>query len=178
VVAVALQEITTILDDEFVWAMLMAGDGSTHRTQSFFDLRMRVCYCGELVNLHLVTILMFECHYVNNIFNLIAKFIDALYVKWCVKQIGMSSDGENTMMGHHAGVVTRIVACAENKVLRIWCAPHQMDIVVKAATEGIDDGMWAYTYFCVPTCVGQPDHQYEHQVPEEDELMGAPRSPC
>jgi len=30
-VVVMLQEITTILDDESVWAMLLVGDGSTHR---------------------------------------------------------------------------------------------------------------------------------------------------
>jgi hexokinase len=58
--------------------MLLIDDGSTHHKQSFFDLRMRVCYSGELVNLHLVAISMFECHSAKNIFNLIAKFMDAL----------------------------------------------------------------------------------------------------
>jgi hypothetical protein len=38
-VIVALQQIALILDDELVWAMSLAGDGSTHRGQSFFDLR-------------------------------------------------------------------------------------------------------------------------------------------
>lgn len=61
----------------------------------------------------------------------------------------MSSDGENTMMGRHVGIVTRIVACTENEMLRIWCALHQMDIVFKATAEGIDNDIWvkfAYTY--------------------------------
>jgi hypothetical protein len=49
-----------MVDHEFVWAMLLAGDGSTHYGQSFFDLRLRVCYRGNLVNLHLVAMLMFE----------------------------------------------------------------------------------------------------------------------
>jgi hypothetical protein len=35
-----------------------------------------------------------------------------------VKLIGMSTDDENTMIGRHAGVVTRIVAHAEHKV--VW----------------------------------------------------------
>lgn len=111
---------------------------------------MRVYYHGELVNLHLITIPMFERHSAKNIFNLIAKFMDVLYIKWRAKLIGMLSNDENTMTSRHAGVFTRIVACVENKVLCIWCALHQMDIVVKAATEGIDDGIWvkfAYTYF-------------------------------
>jgi hypothetical protein len=86
---------------------------------------------------------------VHNIFNLITKFMDALYAKWRAKRIGMSSDGENTMTGRHSGVVTRIVACAENDVLHVWCAPHQNEIVVKAAAEGIQDGIYvkqAYTF--------------------------------
>jgi hypothetical protein len=147
---VALSKIATILDDESVWAMSLVGDESMHCGQLFFDLRLQVCYHGELVNLHLVAILMFEHHLELNIFNMIAKVMDALYVKWRAKLIGMSSDGENTMMGHHASMVTCIVTCAENEVLCIWCAPHHIDIVVKATAEGIDDGIWvkfAYKYF-------------------------------
>jgi hypothetical protein len=68
--------------------------------------------------------------------------MDALYAKWRAKLIGMSPDGEKTMTGRHYGVVTRIFACAEKDVLRIWCAPHQFNIVVKAAAEGIKDGIY------------------------------------
>jgi hypothetical protein len=148
-VAVALQQIALILGDESVWAMSLAGDGSTHRGQSFFDLRLRVCYRGDLVNLHLVALPMFERHSAVNIFNLIAKFMDAMYSKWRSKLIGVSTDGENTMIGRHAGIVTRLIACADNNVLRIWCAPHQIDIVVKAAVKAIDNGVWVkqvYTF--------------------------------
>jgi hypothetical protein len=85
-----------------------------------------------------------------NIFNLITKFIDALYKKWRSKLIGVLTDDENTMTGRHAGVVTRLVACADNNVLRIWCTPHQINIVVKAAIKAIDNGVWVkhvYTFF-------------------------------
>jgi len=67
--------------------------------------------------------------------------MDALYIKWCAKLIGVSTDGENTMTGRHADVVTRLVDCADNDVLRIWCAPHQIDIVVKATAKGINNGV-------------------------------------
>ncbi len=91
---------------------------------------------------------MFERHMALNVFNMINKFMDALYSKWCTKLIDMSTDGENTMCWH-ASVVTRIVTCAEHKVLQIWCAPHQINIVVKASTKSINDGNWvkfAYTF--------------------------------
>jgi hypothetical protein len=121
--------------------MSLAGDESTHRGQSFFDLRLRVYYRGDLVNLHFVALPMFERHSAMNIFNLITKFMDAFYSKWRSKLIGVSTDGENTMTGHHAGVVTRLVACAANNMLRIWCTPHQINIVIKAAVEAIDNGV-------------------------------------
>lgn len=87
--------------------------------QSFFNLRVRVCYHGKLVNLHFVTMPMFERHSAINIFNLIAKFMDALHIKWRAKLIGMLTDGKNTMTGRHAGVVTSLVDCADNDLLRI-----------------------------------------------------------
>jgi hypothetical protein len=77
-----------------------------------------------------------------NIFNQIAKFMDALYIKWRAKLIGVPMDSENTMMGCHVGVVTHFVDCVDNDVLHIWCAPHQIDIVVKAVAEGIDNNVW------------------------------------
>ncbi|CAK9233159.1 unnamed protein product [Sphagnum troendelagicum] len=96
-----LQQIADCLDDESIWAMSLAGDGSTHRDHSFFDMRVRICYRGRLLNLHLVAIPMFDRHTAGNIFNMLVKFLDALYGKWRTKLIGMSSDSENTMTGRH-----------------------------------------------------------------------------
>jgi hypothetical protein len=50
---------------------------------------------------------------------MINKFMDALYIKWRAKLIGMSTDSENTMTSWHTYVVTHIVACVEHKVLWI-----------------------------------------------------------
>ncbi|CAK9216321.1 unnamed protein product [Sphagnum troendelagicum] len=54
----------------------------------------------------------------------------------------MSSNGENTMTGRHTGLVTRMNACTENPVLRIWCALHQIDLVIKSAAEELAGGRW------------------------------------
>jgi hypothetical protein len=122
--------------------MSLAGDSSTHRGQSFFDLRVRICFRGQLLNLHLVAIPMFDCHMAGNIFNMLVKFFNALYGKWRAKLIDMSSDNENTMTGRHTGLITRMIACVENPVLRIWCALHQIDLVVKLGAEELADGEW------------------------------------
>jgi len=137
-----LQQIADCFDDESVSAMSPVGDGSTHCGQSFFDLCVHICFCVQLLNLHLVAIPMFDCHTAVNIFNMLVKFFDALYSKWHAKLIGMSFVGENTMTSRHTGLVTRMIACAENPVLRIWCALHQIDLVVKSTAEELADGEW------------------------------------
>jgi hypothetical protein len=42
------------------------------------------------------------------------------------------------MTRRHVGLVIRIAQCAEFNVLRMWCASHQIDIIVKLSTKGID----------------------------------------
>src|SRR5258708_3827208 len=61
-VAFALQNIADLAADETVWALSLACDGSTHRGQHFFDLRMRLCHRGVLTNLHLVALPHFAPH--------------------------------------------------------------------------------------------------------------------
>jgi hypothetical protein len=61
-VATNLQMIADMLDEDIVWDFSLAGDGSTHRGQSSFDLRMRICLKVRLLNLHLVAFHMFNRH--------------------------------------------------------------------------------------------------------------------
>ncbi len=62
------------------------------------------------------------------------------YVAW---QIDFDEyDGENTMIGHHGGLVTLLEKEATNNILRVWCAPHQMDIVIKKVTKAMMDGLF------------------------------------
>jgi hypothetical protein len=145
-VDVALQQIAVILDDESIWAMLLAGDNNTHRGQSFFQLRVCVCYRNKLVNLHLVAMPMFKCHSAKNIFNLIAKFMDTLY-----------------------SVVVK--AAAEGIDNCVWCKKAYMFSVYLRAQDNLIITM--NINLRLPTRVGQLHHHDERQVPKEDESMGA-----
>ena len=49
-----------------------------HRGQSFCDIRVLLRLC----NIHLVELLMFDCHTAENNFNLLTKYLDALYPDW------------------------------------------------------------------------------------------------
>jgi hypothetical protein len=106
---------------------------------SLLDQRIRVCLDGVLYNLHLVLVPFFERHTAVNNVKLINILLDGLSPLWCDKVISISSDGENTMTGRHAGVVTLLEKKCSNPVLHIWCVPHQLELLVKKATHGVLD---------------------------------------
>jgi hypothetical protein len=119
-----LQDISDLMGDLSFWAFSLAFDSITHFEQSFFDLHVRIYFKGRLCNLHLVGLLLFDRHTAKILYNLFFKFFDALYPDWCIKLLNASSDGENTMIGRHAGLVTRIARCVEFNVLHVWCTSH------------------------------------------------------
>ncbi|KAH9246497.1 hypothetical protein BASA81_015949 [Batrachochytrium salamandrivorans] len=102
-------------------------------------MHIRVCVHGVLYNLHLVLVPFFKRHTAQNYVKLIKVLLDSLSPIWRDKVISISSDGKNTMAGHHGGVVTLLEQECLNPVLRIWCVPHQLDIEVKNATHGVLD---------------------------------------
>uniref|UniRef100_M4BSY7 Uncharacterized protein n=1 Tax=Hyaloperonospora arabidopsidis (strain Emoy2) TaxID=559515 RepID=M4BSY7_HYAAE len=140
-VASNLQRIADFMGDAS-WAFSFSCDGSTHSYQSFFDLSLRFCYRGVLVNLHLVAIPMFDMHTSQIIFDTVCKFMDALYGSWRGKLLCVASNGENAITGRHAGLVTRFCAAVEHPVLRIWCAPHQIDLEMKHSSANMFQGEW------------------------------------
>ena len=141
-VGACLQDVADLMEHSSVWALSLAFDSSTHFEQSYLDLRVRMCVDGLLCNLHVFCLPLFERHTPENLFNVLRDFLDALYPAWRTKLFNVSTDGDNTMTGRHAGVVTRLSQSAEFKVLRVWCAPHQLDIIVKSTAEGIDEGAY------------------------------------
>jgi hypothetical protein len=58
---------------------------------------------------------------------------------------------EKTNMGHVNDVQVRMVRCAELKVIQIWCALHQLDLVVHVAVDEVDDSAWFKTVYTLST---------------------------
>ncbi len=125
--------------DPAVWAFSLATDASTHLGVLLIDQRIRMCVKGVFYNLHLVLVPFFEWHTAQNYVKLIKILLNTVSPSWREKVISISSDGKNTMTGRHAGVVTLLENECSNLVLRIWCVPHQLYIVVKNATHGVLD---------------------------------------
>jgi hypothetical protein len=104
------------------------------------DQRIRVCFNGVLMNLHLVLVPFIQRHTAVNYVTMIKTVMNVLCPTWNDKRISIASDGENTMTGHTGSVVTLLERQCTNPVLREWCVPNQLDLVVKTATVGVDDG--------------------------------------
>jgi hypothetical protein len=123
-----------------VWAFSLAGDASTHQGTPLLDQRIRVCFNGVLMNLHLVLVLFFQRHTAVNYVSMIKTVMNVLCTTWNDKLTSIVSGGEKTMTVRTGVVVTLLERQCINPVLRVWCVPHQMDLVVKTATIGVDDG--------------------------------------
>jgi len=140
-----LQVISDVLNNDMVWSFSLAGDGSSHFGVSFFDVRVRLCVGGRLFNIHLVCVPFYDRHTAVNICKMICKLLDHLCGSWRSMLLSVSTDGENTMTGWKGGFVTLMDKEATNDVLRVWCPPHQMDLVIRDATLMVTDGTFAKT---------------------------------
>jgi len=127
------------MNQKHVWAFSLAANASSHMGVSLHDQRIRICVEGVLYNLHMVLVPFFERHLAVNYVKLIKTMLDTLCLDWRSKLISISSDGENMMTGRHGGIVTLLEKECNNPVLQIWCITHQLDIVVKNATQDVLD---------------------------------------
>jgi hypothetical protein len=134
--------ISKILSQPRVFAFSIEGDDSTHYKLSYFDIRIRMDVNGVLHNLHFVIVPFYGCHIAINILVLIVKIRDVLFSMWHDKLILVSNDGENTMTGRHSGLVTLLENRVTNNILRVWCVPHQMNIIIKKVTKAMMDGLF------------------------------------
>jgi hypothetical protein len=141
-VAVGLQRIANLMQCETTWGFSLCGDGSTHRGHSFFDVRIRLSVRGNLHNLHLVAVPMLERHTAENIFLLLARLLSAVCSPWKQKLLAVCTDGEPTMTGVRSGLVARMEKEAVFPILRVWCVPHQIDLVLKRTTGEVAEGVW------------------------------------
>ncbi|KAI9910763.1 hypothetical protein PsorP6_010467 [Peronosclerospora sorghi] len=108
-------------------------------------MRIRVCVNGNLHNVHLVVVSFFDQHTAEKTVNLITTLLETVCAPWQDKFIAITTDGENTNNGWRNGVVARLNRMATHQLMRVWCAPHQGDIVIRAATNKMDNGAFYKT---------------------------------
>ena len=88
---------------------------------------------------------MFVSHTRLNMFNLLKKTMDALCVGWEKKLIGFILDGASNLTGCVHGLGTRIgnEACAG--FYRVWCAAHQLDLVMQDVLKSMHNERFVNT---------------------------------
>jgi hypothetical protein len=91
--AVALQLVSNVLCNTSVWAFSLAGDASTHQGTPLLDQRIRVCFNGALMVVHLVLMPFFQRHTAVNHVMMIKTVMNDLCPTWNEKLISIASDG-------------------------------------------------------------------------------------
>ena len=138
VVAANLQRISEILDK--IWAFSIAVDAGHTSGTSYFDVRIRFCRDITVHNLHFLALPIRDRKTTQNLFDLASQALDAVIPRWRQKLIGISTDGENTMTGRLNGLATLFQRAVDgDDLFRIWCALHQLDLVVQAAYQKLHD---------------------------------------
>ncbi|KAI9919097.1 hypothetical protein PsorP6_011424 [Peronosclerospora sorghi] len=87
----------------------------------------------------------FDRHIAENTVKLITTLLETVCALWQDKIIAITTDGENTNTGWRNGVVDRLDRMATHQLMRVWCVPHQGDIVIRAATNEMDNGAFYKT---------------------------------
>ena len=140
VCAVAFQNISQLLSK--AWAFAIAVDGSDCQTTSYIEVRVRLYSTGRLLNYHLISIPFSGSHTGSAMFNVIETVLNALCANWKSKLIACSTDGAANMTGRISGLVTRIANVGLSGFVRIWCALHQIDLVMQKIFRKVDNSQF------------------------------------
>ena len=140
--AISLQTMKDLLTKS--WCYSAAFDGSTYQHTSYLDIRVRIYFNGDIKNIHVIALPMFDRHTGDYMYELFENLFNVLDPSWKTKLIGVTTDGAANMTGRHRGVVTKIQGEAlPEGFYRVWCALHQLDIVVqKCVTKYFSDDFY------------------------------------
>ena len=138
------------------------------------DQWARMCFKGNLINLHLVLIPFFKHHIAVKYVKLMSAIVDAMYSSWHDKLISINSDGENTMTGRTGGVIKFLEDQCTNPILQIWCVPHQLHLIVKKATHLLTMVVLQSCPFVFRpfVCTNEHDYRIGFKTPQRHHPMG------
>jgi hypothetical protein len=132
VCAASYQALSDILSS--CWGYSIALDVGSSQGTSYLDIRLRL-ECGGLHNFHLISLPLFTNKTAGTQYKLLDDVLGVVDPRWKHKLISVATDGEPTMTGHLSGLQTRIEAAvlgaSGQKIMRIWCGLHQLDLVVQ-----------------------------------------------
>ncbi len=131
VCAVNLQDLKELFKK--LWAFSIGLDAGNNACSSYCDIRMWCFFKGNLQNLHLLAIPIWEQHTGEYQYNLVVSLLDVLAPNWRHELIGTAMDGASTMTGCIQGTCTHLSNECHSRIFQIWCGAHQLDLVMKRA---------------------------------------------
>ena len=112
-----------------VWDLLITIDMSTHKGAPYLVVRIRLCWQVDNLNLHLVSIPVFDSHTGENMFNVSAKFFECICQEWKKIPVGIATDVTRSMTGRIQDLVTRFEQGVFPGLMRFRCGGHQLDLL-------------------------------------------------
>jgi hypothetical protein len=82
---------------------------------------------------------MYKLHTRENMIDLNSKILDLFCPNWKDKVIGVTPDEASNMTGCHIEMVTQIQQVAKPGFYCIWCAAHQLDLIVQDRFKSMFD---------------------------------------
>ena len=114
-----------------VWDFSIALEISTHQGVLYLDIRIRLCWQVDILNLHLVSIPVFDRHTGENMFNVYTKFFDCICQEWRNIIVGIVNDCACSMTGRIKGIATQFEQGVLTGLIWVWCRGHQLDLLLQ-----------------------------------------------
>ena len=71
-----------------------------------------------------------------------AQILNVVDPYWKLKLLGFSTDGASNMTGSVRGLATRLEQVALPGFIRVWCAVHQLDLVMQKTLQAFCENIF------------------------------------
>jgi hypothetical protein len=106
--------------------------------QSFLDVSIRLCVRDEVENVHTVAIPLRASHTGLEMAQVVAKvMLEVSGEYWREKIVGIATEGARNMTGRRSGAVTRLAEGTLPGLYRVWCALHQLGLVLQGVISSL-----------------------------------------
>lgn len=105
---------------------------------NYIDVRLRFAIRWKIENLHSIAIQINGSDTREHIHCTVSQFLDGLLGDmWKSKLISKVTDGARSMTDKVSGAVTSFERDAQPEGCRIWCPPHQLDLIIQELMTGL-----------------------------------------
>ena len=113
-----------------VWDLFISLNMYNHQGVLYLVIRTCLYWQGDILNLHLVSIPVFDKHTGENMFNVSATFFECIYQEWQKMLVVIAPDGARITTGCIQGRTTLFEQGMLLGLIQVWCGGHQLDLLL------------------------------------------------